>query len=75
MAELHFASLNSGFFLLLKFFFLFFLKVAGITCSVNCLLVCSGDQQKFDCFTEVIFLQRQSGTVASKSEDTLGVVL
>lgn len=54
---------------------LFFLKVAGMNCSVNCLLVCSGDQQKFDFSTEVIFLQRQNGAVASKFEDTLGVVL
>lgn len=73
MAELHFASLSSAFFLLLIFFS--FLKVAGINCSINCLLVCSGDQQKFHFFTEVIFLERQSGAVACKFEDTLGVVL
>lgn len=43
--------------------------------SINCLLDHSGEQQKVDCFTEVVFLQRQSRAAASEFEDTLGVVL
>lgn len=38
-----------------------------------CLL--KGDQLNVDCFTKVIFLQRQSRAVACKFENPLGVVL